>query len=114
PMKCRVQNNEISTCFVRHENTSMLKFGCIALDFQLTSIASLLSLSSCDSTSCKVNISDDSEREVRNCVKTGKATAVPYVSRRKSAWRSSLGTISNNFLYGINRSFGSTIWKINT
>ena len=42
---------------------------------------------------------------------TGKATTVLFVST--VAWRSSLVTISS-FLYAINWSFGSTIWKINT
>ena len=42
---------------------------------------------------------------------TGKTTTVLFVST--VAWRSSLVTISS-FLYAINWSFGSTIWKMNT
>lgn len=43
--------------------------------------------------------------------KTGKAWTVPFVSTVE--WRSSLVTVSS-FLYAINSSLGSTIWKINT
>ena len=85
-------------------------FGCKALSFQLISIVSLLNLGSCDSNILKVNISDVYER-VKEKFETGKATTVPLVLT--VAWRSSLVTVSS-FLYAINWSFGSTIWKINT
>ncbi len=78
--------------FVRHENTSMLNFGCMALDFQLTLIASLLSLSSCDSTSWKVNISDIMKEEFETVSKQGKQRPCHMSPDVKVRLRSSLVT----------------------
>ena len=100
-MKCRAQSNGVSTCLLAVK-TDQFKFWPFSVNLTIN----------VNHTIWMVNRSDVNEKETPNCLKTGNAR-VAQISRVLGGFQI-VPSLPTTLLCSVNRSFGKTIWKINT